>query len=192
MVVFAKIISSCALADERDNSVVLDIGANHGIYGVWAASVGCRVIFFEPQPDCHDSILGSICSNGPYRHPPLLITQPVMPKSSDSRQTIAVYHGSGCQGRYGAYDSLKNAEKAKGHTQVEGADVIRLVGNAHVRFMKIDVEGGELGVIEHVLPLFRTGQIGTAIIEVTTRFWEQRGVSRQAAWHVIRKVYDAG
>jgi FkbM family methyltransferase len=189
---FAKVVSSCASADDSDRSVILDIGANQGLYGIWAASVGCRVILFEPQPDCHGSILGSVCSNGPYRHPPLLVTQPVMPKAADPSQTITVYQGSGCAGRYGAYDSLKKADGAKGHTLLQGANVIALVGDAHVRFMKIDVEGGELGVIEHVLPLFRSGQIGIAIIEFTTIFWQQRGISRKSAWDIIRKIYDSG
>jgi FkbM family methyltransferase len=189
---FAKIVASCASADDSDSSVILDIGANQGLYGIWAASVGCRVILFEPQPDCHGSILGSVCSNGPYRHPPLLVTQPVMSKAADPRQTIAVYHGSGCAGTYGAYNTLKKADAAEGHQLLQGANVMALVGNAHVRFMKIDVEGGELRVIEHVLPLFRSGQIGEAIIEFTTTFWEQRGVSREAAWNIIRKIYDSG
>jgi len=115
-----------------------------------------------------------------------------MSKAADPRQTIAVYQGSGCAGTNGAHNTLKKADAAEGHQLLQGANVMALVGNAHVRFMKIDVEGGELRVIEHVLPLFRSRQIGEAIIEFTTTFWEQRGVSRQAAWNIIRKIYDSG
>lgn len=181
---FAKAIKEC-----DDNSVVLDIGANNGVYGTWAATQGCRVFLFEPQPNCHPSISASMCANAPYRHPPTLVMQPVMANTSD---TLTVSTASKCIGSYGAYNSIAKARHHSSHTEVRGANVIELVGDAEVSFMKIDVEGGELSVITHVMPLFVAKKIKTAIIEVTTRFWEQRSTSRETAWSVIKGIQDAG
>eukprot|EP00035_Acanthoeca_spectabilis_P002567 m.88387 g.88387 ORF g.88387 m.88387 type:complete len:131 (+) comp11638_c1_seq1:2-394(+) len=58
--------------------------------------------------------------------------------------------------------------------------------------MKIDVEGGELGVIQHLLPLFRARQIDMAIIEVTRPFYDKQGRTFADVWPVMKQIYDAG
>ena len=46
------------------DSVVLDIGANQGFYSMLAAAHGCRVVSFEPQPECQRGLLAARARNG--------------------------------------------------------------------------------------------------------------------------------
>jgi FkbM family methyltransferase len=48
----------------RPDGLVLDIGANHGVYAVLAAAAGARVAAFEPNPRLCDLVRRSVAVNG--------------------------------------------------------------------------------------------------------------------------------
>jgi FkbM family methyltransferase len=50
------------------HKIVLDIGANTGFYGLFAASQGCQVYSFDPQPQCGRIIKQEILVNGFEEH----------------------------------------------------------------------------------------------------------------------------
>jgi len=182
--IWHKAIKQCA---SHAGQLVLDIGANQGLYGIWAASHGCEVLMFEPQPTCHAYVKKSMCFNKYSGKTPRLIEQPVLPSHSDS---MFVHSQSKCSGVFGAYTSLEKAER-DGHA-INGADVFSIIGSRHIHILKIDTEGGELGALTHLMPLFTNHQVNIAVIEFTTLFWKQRQVSRRAAWNIIRSLFTSG
>jgi len=50
-------------ANGGKHAIFLDIGANAGFYGMYAAACGCRTYFFDIQEECHDWISSSIDKN---------------------------------------------------------------------------------------------------------------------------------
>ena len=92
----------------------------------------------------------------------------------------------------GAYGSLRTASDDPTSTRVFGADALSWFGARPIRALKIDVEGGELGVLLHLTPAFRSRQIRLAVVELTTKFWHERNITRHQAWEVIRPIVVAG
>ena len=172
---------------KHKDRLVLDIGANHGIYGIWAATKGCDVYMFEPQPTCHRHIQKNICLNTYPLQSPILIDQPILESTSMS---IHVHDDSNCAGTFGAYGSLEKA--TLNGKKVFGVDALKIIGEKEIQILKIDVEGGELGVLTHLMPLFKKRQVHNAVIEFTTRFWKQKNIKRATAWKTIKQIYRSG
>lgn len=65
------------------DSVVLDIGANQGFYSMLAAAHGCRVVSFEPQPECQRGLLAARARNGFTDAQLRLVPRPVSARPRD-------------------------------------------------------------------------------------------------------------
>ncbi len=76
--------------------IVLDIGANGGIYGLYAAYKGCQTYFFEIQPACIRNIYSSILINNFVSHANII----PHPMGNDSSSVISLDETSLCYGIY--------------------------------------------------------------------------------------------
>ena len=172
------------------NELVLDIGANHGIYGIIAAINGCDTIMFDPQPSCAHYITSNILLNQrKITITPRVIQKPVLKSEKDF---IYVHDQLECEGTFGAYGSLEAAMQHENAVKVYGANMSRLIGDRTIHLMKIDTEGGELQIINNMMRYFATGIIRTAVIELTTRFWKQRNTTRQTAYDIVVNLFRYG
>lgn len=190
-------------------AIVLDIGANAGIYGFYATALGCRTYFFDIQEECQKWISSTIDKNR-FHHAALIpyavgnsSTTLKIPKKSNS------CHGTFTISKTGDEyftDAMKTSESAV-------VDMIRiddLFTNAmsqgklpHIALIKIDVEGAEVGVLsgmkallKHVNPMTNRGTVRNVVCEVTPNRWAgllSGGLSRDIVAEIFCDVlWDAG
>ena len=175
--VFASVLrngSSCTRS-----KLVLDIGANEGYFGLLSAFWGCRTILFEPQPGCQTPIHGAILING-LSHVAELVPRPV----SKTRFLMPVKQDHSCEGGFigagSTHRSLKRRALVR-KTTVEPHSTITRVPSVsleevlrpeeHVELIKVDVEGGELSVLEDLLPFIRRRLVQNIVVEMTPGWW---------------------
>lgn len=125
-------------------SSIADIGANIGWYGIhWATlDPSCRVVAFEPVPDTYRTLQGNIARNKLAN----MIAEPM--GVSSAAGTIEIFVDPTIAGAASAHPSVYG-ETSKAVT----APVVTLDSYARqhgLRFdaLKIDVEGGELAVLQ--------------------------------------------
>ncbi len=128
----------CAMV--RPNDLVIDVGANVGIYMHALASRGAVVEAFEPQPSCVD-VLRAYAAVNPKVH-----VHNVALGASEAHAVLRVPIVDGRAARGSA--SLMDGDQT-GPSESIDVDIRTLdsYGFVNVKAMKIDVEGAELGVI---------------------------------------------
>jgi len=251
----AKLQQTCQ-SNNTVQKLVLDIGANMGVFGIWAAKAGCvhSTYLFDPQPGCQRMIKRHICANGPWRNfrenknsydaqqlgtnrdassgsqreeatsvnlgsgAPVLIPHPLMDVNAKVNG-LMVDERTGCSGHFGLhrqYATIENSTKKKSAPGVSLANVLQgdsllkdhlesvsddgssnsteiiLKENWEFSLVKIDVEGGEIGVLRMLLPFFKAKQIRTCVWEATPDWWGQVKVTRSDVWAVMETILKFG
>jgi FkbM family methyltransferase len=115
----------------------LDIGANHGVYSYFMVRHFDRVVAFEPQATCVDTLQSWAKGRVDIRQVALSDHQ------GDGRLVVPIKSGVPLTG-YARLDSAVDDVSSYLEVPVERLDDQRL---DDVRFMKIDVEGHELPVL---------------------------------------------
>jgi FkbM family methyltransferase len=121
--------------------VVLDVGANVGLFSVWAArhAPGIRVAAFEPFAENYEALIGNL-SGWEHQVRPFNIA---LGRSEGSGQMLATGERS--------LDHRLSPTALSGVPNVRVvtlSDAIRLTAADAIDFLKLDVEGAELDVIE--------------------------------------------
>ena len=96
--IFQQKASECShsKSNKVKRPIVLDIGANGGIYGLYASKMGCHSLFFEIQPTCIRNIFYSIQKNN-FQHHAHVIPHPV---GNISNKILELDQSSHCFGVY--------------------------------------------------------------------------------------------
>ncbi|HKY65488.1 MAG TPA: FkbM family methyltransferase [Acidimicrobiales bacterium] len=117
----------------------VDIGANHGIYSYFMVRHFDRVVAFEPQPACVETLTSWAGPRVEVR--PVALSD----RAGESTLSIPVAHGVAMTG----YARLDAAGAADSGSELLQVPVERLddQGLTEVRLMKVDVEGHELEVL---------------------------------------------
>jgi FkbM family methyltransferase len=113
-----------------DGGLFIDVGANVGIYTIWAAELGAEVIALEPAVDTFVLLQENIALNG--------------------YQVTAVRAAAGSHrgtARFTAGLDAANCLDPHGPVETELVTVDSLVGDRPVTGMKVDVEGFEIEVL---------------------------------------------
>lgn len=109
--VFTKATRECAAAaaavagaESAPPPLFLDIGANHGLYGLLAAARGCAVEFYDPQRKCNDILEKSVGLLPPeVRARPVKVHHAAVgPEGGPAFSTV---YGMICAGRFSRADS---------------------------------------------------------------------------------------
>ena len=190
--------------------LVLDIGANEGLFGLVAAAWGCEVVLYEPQPACVSLLHAAIQRNG-FGDRVSVVPAAVAPLPP---RTLPLPPGSKCDGGWAnglVHSSLAPRPRALSGSAaatlksggagttvssvsvsdafLRGADALRHVrGSSRIALAKVDVEGAELGVLTDLIPLLRTGALEHVVFELTPGWWVDRphGVNDAHAWQLVR------
>jgi FkbM family methyltransferase len=173
----------------RPGMTVLDLGAHHGLYSLLAAKcVGSRgrVVAFEPSPRERVRL---------QRHLKLNVglnveVQPfALGAQAGTADLYLVQNGQdGC-------NSLRPPAVAEPTTRVAVPvrkldDELRRLGCRHVDFIKLDVEGGELGALEGAAEVLSGGARPAILAEVQDLRTEPWGyAAREIIRFLLRKEY---
>jgi FkbM family methyltransferase len=174
----------------RSGSVVLDVGANVGIFSVWlrrCAGPDSTVHAFEPVPTTHRRLRETLALNGldDLRTHPLAIT------NVDGPVTMHVFDDA-----HSAWSSLGTPSfdgvVATATLEVEGRTLDTFaVQHAieRIDFLKIDVEGFELHALQGAARLLGAGAIDVLSFEVSAIALAASGVRPR---EVFALLADAG
>jgi len=127
----------------KPGDVVFDVGANMGSFAIYAAKKGARVYAFEPIKENYNRLIANIKLNHL--------------EQSITAFEYGIYSHSGTQSLHisdnnkGGHSVLDNG----GHSAVEItikrlADVFAELGVSSVDLLKIDIEGAEYEIFEHL------------------------------------------
>ena len=155
--------------------LALDVGANQGIYSLYMAKLGCKVISFEMQVRVAALNKLSIALNG-LDDKITLIKRPVY----DVEKSMYYVGNKVNLGATGMY------EKPSGSSEEIRVDTVRIddVVNEYVAVMKMDVEGSEYHALKSMSKLFDRDMVGDILMET-------RGTSRDAVDFLYGHGYSA-
>jgi len=160
------------LAELTADDVLLDIGANVGIYSVAAARLrGCRVVGLEPFPVNLAAAVANVEANGVGDRVRLL---PVAATATSGRGRLSHHDAIPGIADQAFHAASEAAPAGTSEMAIEGVAVDDLVGDGAIPFpshVKIDVDGGEDGVIRGMRRTLADPRLRSVMLEV--RWWEE-------------------
>ena len=147
------------------NETVLDVGMNEGFISLLAASYGCRVIAFEPQPRCARLVHVSAALND--LTPRLDIRTGFV--TDDPYGTTHTVSRRRCDGMVFA-----SKEAGRGRVRVPVFsidDVIAETAGQRALFMHMDINGGEVGALRSARYTLAEGRIRYLAVEYSPSWW---------------------
>jgi FkbM family methyltransferase len=172
--------------DLRDGDVFFDVGANVGLYSIFAAKLrpACLVYAFEPESHNFSSLCRNLLLNG------LTNVIPCSFPLSD-REGFELFHvydlrpGSALHS-LGAPSDLRSAAPAVVRQGMVGVTLDALVGRHGLpapALLKLDVDGIEEKILQGATALLQSGKLRSLLVEVTFRdgagdSWAERMLGR--------------
>ncbi len=153
--------------------ILWDIGANVGLYGIYAAMVaGCRVLAIEPEAQNYAILLENILLNR-VQHLVEATNIAVTRRFGIGRLHVHALTKGGAYNQFHSHNGSSVSPDASGAnpiTQVQLGvaldDLIGQFGFAHPTHLKIDVDGNEPEIIEGAQQLLRNAQCRSVLIEI--------------------------
>lgn len=153
----------------RQGDLVVDVGANFGFWALAAANRGCRVVAIEPIPRTRELLVANATRNGLQDH-----LEVVSDAMSDAVGELTVMIPAGESGRASAHPEPANYME---EFTVAATTLDDLVGDRHVRLLKIDVEGHEVSVLSGAKHMLGNGSVDYVMIEIVGKHLERAGTS---------------
>jgi FkbM family methyltransferase len=125
--------------------IVLDVGANSGVYTVQQARRGARVYAFEPNPDCYRRLQKSVRANNVESR--VMTVNRALGATAGSAELL-VPEGITIMGSLRPEWNPRGAGKGV-RVEVDTVDqAVRTLGIDRIDLLKVDVEGLELDVLQ--------------------------------------------
>lgn len=136
----------------------MDIGANHGLYSLYAAALGAEVITVEPQPALCRLIRAAADINVAAHRSPgrvWVYNHAIL----ETRELVSMAAAAIAEGAV--------ATVVRGEGSVQAIPIAELApkDGGRIAFMKIDVEGFELHALPSAYPLFQAGRVDNVMVE---------------------------
>lgn len=152
-----------------ESAILLDIGANVGVYTLWAARLGARVYAVEPHIGTASSLVRNIFKNGLEGKVRVLTCA-----LSDSQGVLDFNYNSMVSGSSGSQLGHTVAESGQPFTPVlvesKCVDLVDRLVEAKVlpapTLVKLDVDGNELLILKGMAQVLAEGSITSMQVEV--------------------------
>ncbi|MCO6381941.1 FkbM family methyltransferase [Oceanicola sp. 502str15] len=157
-----------------EGGTFMDVGANVGNHTLYMALMAgaARVLPVEPNPKAINLLVANVMYNGLFDRVDLSTLGYGL--DAEAGEGLAIHSPRNNLG----WVKLKPVEEAKGDaTAVPTRTGDSLVGDTHVDFIKIDVEGMEVGALK--------GLEGTITRSKPHLFIELEHVNKEAAWEML-------
>ena len=172
------------------DDICVDLGANVGEVTAPLAETGATVHAFEPDPD-NFAQLESACA----QHPSAVLHQRAAGTQAGHLSLFrsTILDKDARKGATGstliATNTVANAENS---VEVEVIDAVAFVrtliaDHGRIAFLKMDIEGAELELMEHLLDTDLLSHVGLTVVE--THRWLMPGQSKR--YEEIERVADA-
>jgi FkbM family methyltransferase len=189
---FVRVLTTTTSSSTGD---VLDVGANTGIYGMLAASLGFRTYLFDLQPACQVWQRAAIRAN---RLGHLAHVMPYALGRSGNSSSLRVSPLTPCVGNL--RPSTAEASFRKQTTAVDPGsffDVpIRPLDEVYegerVLLAKIDTEGFEAEVLGGMQRLLAERRVQHIVVECSPTIWVEHRMERARVAREIAALWDAG
>ena len=147
-----------------DGSALLDIGANIGLYSLYAASMGHEVLAVEPHPLTFAGLVRNCGMNAEMNVKPLwcAVADPELGR-------LRTFNAEDV--RCGSTGGSCGARMQQGHSW--GVLVASIYELAHLLtacrklYVKIDIDHKEDAAVESMIELLRRGMVSSCLVEVT-------------------------
>jgi FkbM family methyltransferase len=139
--------------------LVLDIGANQGLYSLFALKMGAKVIAVEPQTRLCRLINWSVLHNK------FIIGKEFILYNTAILDTYDKVHMRDESINEGAIGTIVRGDVRKAHIQAHPINDIVPRNTSNIAYMKIDVEGAELAALKSAYPLFRKRLVNLVVVE---------------------------
>lgn len=166
----------------RDDDVYWDVGANIGTHAFLpaAAHPGARIIAVEPHHRNVAKLIRNKTANG-------LDNVSVLPIALSDRGGTAALRGEDDRPGYGSFSLVGESAETVATVPVRPGDDVIADGVPTPSVVKIDVEGGELAVLDGLKETLSTSAVRTVFCEVH----RQEGISEDAVERRLRRFgYD--
>ena len=169
--IFVAVLKNRCLRPDGSPALFLDVGANFGWYSILAASMGCRVLAFEPVPQFRAFLEYNVHLNGLGNL--VQITPNVVSNVSGASLTLIV-PSNGIWGTAGI-DGLNIDKNVQGShqkittTSMTVTDAVK----EDVLLMKVDVEGFEWSVMKGAAGLLSSYNVENIIMEYSPGVFER-------------------
>ena len=184
------------------DDVYWDIGANVGLYAIYAAKFrGCRTVAFEPESQNYALLVDNIVMNGVAGNClPAMIA--VADRSEVSRLRVRYVTKGGAFNMFqpaadaeavpASFQAAQNYEQHQGFDQlVFGCSVDELVrkhGLPAPTFIKLDVDGLEPDIVAGAMETIKSGSVRSILVELNTKSAADMAVPAILAQHGFRQV----
>jgi FkbM family methyltransferase len=178
---------NCWVNVSKGANVVLDVGANAGIYSLAAIAIQPDVVVhaFEPTPE----IAARLRATAKLNHLENLYVHEVAVLGENGHAAL-----NRCRGDLGDNEGMNFVTKDIGNTDVERVKTVSLDQFCrdhsidHVDLFKLDVQGHEYSALEGAELLIREGRVGTLFMELN---WARKAGAPCAATKSIRLLRQA-
>ena len=140
---------------------VIDLGANCGLFSIWAAINGAQVVAVEAQQGFADEILRLAAHNE--------VSTRVHVKTAIASGVAASGTGIGVLGDDQRWSTSSHAARAR-PDDVSIPELMSEYQIPKIDLLKMDIEGGEFAVLEENEDLSWLNQVDTIVLEVHSDF----------------------
>lgn len=154
----------------RPGDLFVDVGANIGVYTIWAGELGAEVIALEPASDTFALLMENVALNG-------YSVKPIEAAAGAAGGTTRFTNGQDCVNRV----------DPEGAVEATMVTIDSIIDDRIVAGMKIDVEGFEIEVLRGCERALSEHRIKLIQLEWNTASWAAVGTDRRPVADLLAK-----
>lgn len=150
------------------NSVFWDIGANVGLYSIYSQFINKEIqtVSFEPSVLNLDILVKNIFKNN-LSEKILIVTNPIYNKSTFNKFHFSTLEKGGANSNFGNTGLNRKSIMNYKTNSLDFGNLFKIYGLVSPKYVKIDVDGNELEILENLLSF--KNEIKSILIEINLK-----------------------